>query len=143
MKSDLLDRLNSISDEEWDEMAKRIADEQEQKVKKLTEFFASDEFFVIYYKILEYIQQNDMIQCEDYNYPGLEKLPITYDEYEIFTDSISEMTKEEASEDQTFPSWYHDFYDIRVDYISGQGTISRISLNEKGIRNKKLKKILK
>ena len=140
--SDLLDRLNDISDEEWQRIADELANIQIEKDKQRTEFFVSEEFFAIYHKIVEHLHEHDTLQCEDYNYSDT-ITPVNYEEFEKITDSISHMTPEIESEDQTFPSWHHIFYDIRIDYISGQGTLSRISLSDRGKRNMKLKKLLK
>lgn len=140
--SDLLDRLNSISDEEWQRMADEFANIQIERDRQRSEFFVSDQFFEIYHKIVDHLYMHDTLQCEDYNYPDT-IIPINYEEFEKFTDSVQHMTPEIESEDQTFTSWHHIFYDIRIDYISGQGTLSSISLSDRGKRNMKLKKLLK
>jgi len=140
--SDLLDRLNSISDEEWQRMADEFANIQIEKDRQRSEFFVSEEFFEIYHKIVDHLHMHDTLQCEDYNYLNT-ITPVNYEEFEKFTDSVQHMTPEIENEDQPFTSWHHIFNDIRIDYISGQGTLSRISLSDRGKRNMKLKKLLK
>jgi hypothetical protein len=112
-----------------------------EKDEKRKAFFESDRFMEIYQLIYDYVKVHGGMGDSDFQY-GVTIDFITGDEYHEFIDAISHMVEDENEEDAMFATWHNHYRGLSVRYMSGQGTVSDISLNVQGDRNDKLEKLL-
>jgi len=126
--------------------------EQEQQEKETIAFFESTEFFAILDRVRNWMIENNTndISGDDYNYGyhysnGVSiLLPITDDEFYSITGSIQKCLESEEKVDESlyFSNGYIDYNEWKVDWISGQGTITTLSLDKSKLRDKKIESLL-
>lgn len=149
----MLQKLQDFLDsEEGKATMKEYLLEQEEQEKATIAFFESAEFFNILDKIRNWMLKNNTtnISGDDYNYGyhysnGVYiPLPITDAEFYNITGSIQKCLESEEKIDKSlyFSNGYIDYNEWKVAWISGQGTITTLSLNKSKLRDKKIESLL-
>jgi regulator of sigma D len=118
--------------------------DKEQKKQNLIDYVGSEEFNKTYQIIYDWVKENGRIDDTDIHYkfnPGIE---LETEEWNKFTDSISE--KYEGSEivdtEASFPKYHFEYGALNVYFMHGQGTDCWITYNKQTDRDSKLNEIL-
>lgn len=133
--------------------AKEFFNKRQNEEKKRVEFFESKEFFNILDTIRNWMLENNLkhLSGDDFDFGyhysnGLKvPLPITSSEFYNVTGSIQMCLENEEKCDESlyFSNGYIDYNEWKVDWISGQGTITSISLDKSKLRDIIIDKIIK
>ncbi len=136
----ILNRLKSFTKEDIAEMKRGVEEDRQREKQERIDFFECDEFLSLYKLIRDHVEEHGPIDGTDMQYGQI--LFMSNDEHDRFISSITEMTEESIPEFDAFPEWIHHYRGITINFMSGQGVVSRISFNLKNDRTDKLKKIL-
>ena len=140
----LEEHLNWLDTPEGKKSSRKYVEELLQKKQAKIDYFGSEEFLKSYQTIYNWVKENGRIDDTDIHYkfnPGIE---IETEEWNKFTDSISE--KYEGSEivdtESSFPKYHFEYGALNVYFMHGQGTACWITYNKQTDRDSKLNEIL-
>lgn len=148
MSKDILrsmeERLKWLETPEGKKYSIDYINEIQKKKKDLINYVGSEEFNKIYQIIYDWVKVNGRIDDTDIHYkfnPGIE---LETDEWNKFTDSISEMYQDKKiiDEESSFPKYHYEFKSLDIYFMHGQGTVCWVNYNKQNDREEKLNKIL-
>ena len=136
----ILEHLKSLTPEKIAEMKKSVEFDILNERQEKKDFFETEKFNSLYLDIHHYVTENGSLSSDDMNYGNIPFM--SHIEHDLFLSAITEMTEEFIPEFDAFPEWEHSYRGLTVNFMSGLGVVSNISLNVKNDRNEKLKSIL-
>jgi hypothetical protein len=118
--------------------------DKEQKKQNLIDYVGSEEFNKTYQIIYDWVKENGRIDDTDIHYkfnPGIE---LETEEWNKFTDSISEKYKgsEIVDTEASFPKYHFEYGALDIHFMHGQGTVCWVNYNKENDRDIKLNHIL-
>ena len=124
---------------------RKYVEELLQKKQDKIDYFGSEEFLKSYQTIYNWVKKYERVDDTDIHYKLNTGIEIETQEWNKFTDSISE--KYEGSEivdnESDFPKYHYEYRALNIHFMHGQGTVCWITYNKQNDRDSKLNEILK